>query len=78
MADLVSRNLSSATKAVVVAFTNDPDRMKMCEEERVSLAAALRAAADHDPDGNTTDEYDTGWRAAMGFIDAIADELEAQ
>ena len=45
---------------------------------RYSVAAALRAAADHDPDGNTSDEYDAGWRAAMDFVEGIAAELEAQ
>ena len=39
-------------------------------------AAALRAAADYDPDGSTTDDYDEGWRAAMAFVKAIANELE--
>lgn len=77
MADLVSRNLSSATKAVVVAFTNDPDRMKMCKEERVSLATALRAAADQ---MRYTDQLGLtgfgGYTQAQDQILAIADELE--
>jgi hypothetical protein len=72
MADLVSRNLSSATKAVVVAFTNDPDRMKMCEEERVSLAAALRTAADQ-----VVPEKLESYGIRYELL-RIADELEAQ
>jgi len=81
MADLVSRNLSSATKAVVVAFTNDPDRMKMCEEERVFLAAALRAAADQLGESRAPGaEFEDLYPRIIEVPDllAIADELEAQ
>lgn len=76
MADLVSRKLSSATKAVVVAFTNDPDRMKMCEEERASLAAALRAVADQ---GEIfLDAYDNPVEAiTVEDLLTLAKELEA-
>ena len=76
MADLISRNLSSATKAVVVAFTNDPDWMKICEEERVSLAAALRAAADQMSSHHSKAYL---YSLADGLkLKAIAAELETQ
>ena len=67
----MTKELSSAAKAVLDAY-RDADI-----DDHVTAAAVLRAVADHDPDGNTTDEYDAGWRAAMDFIDAIAAELEA-
>jgi len=75
MADLVMHKLSPATKAVVLAFTNDPDWMKICKEERVSLAAALRAAAEQ---GETL--YLEGCpvhAVTVGNLLAIATELEA-
>jgi len=67
--------LSPAVQAVLDAYEKANDCYR---EEWGQLAAALRAAADHDPDGNTSDEYDAGWRAAMDFVEGIADELEAQ
>jgi hypothetical protein len=65
--------LSPAAQAVKDAFDS-----KWAGTRHQALIAALRAAAGHGAAGNTTDEYDTGWRAAMDFIDAIANELEAQ
>jgi hypothetical protein len=66
--------LSPAAQAVLNA-TDYPEDWAT----RVRVAAALRAAAaGWSDDGLTTEEYDTGWRAAMDFIDAVADELEAQ
>ena len=75
--------LSPAAQAVLDAFDAKQDEMHEVtwltrNPDRDCLAAALRAAADHDPDGNTSDEYDAGWRAAMDFVEGIAAELEAQ
>ena len=67
--------LSRAAQAVRLAAMDAQAGHEYCQYKKIA-AAALRAAADHDPDGNTTDEYDAGWRAAMDFIDAIAAELE--
>lgn len=86
MADLVMHKLSPATKAVVLAFTNDPDWMKICEEERVSLAAALRAAADQVVPPALEEEFNDRNQALplkkmveiRQKLNAIADELEAQ
>ena len=39
-------------------------------------AAALRAAANQDPDGLNTSEYEEGWGEAMATVIAIATELE--
>jgi hypothetical protein len=79
MADLVMHKLSPATKAVVLAFTNDPDWMKICEEERASLAAALRAAVAHTQQHHGHDVFSREvWECDADELLAIADELEAQ
>lgn len=69
--------LSPAAFAVVDAFVS-ANAKKSSLSSNADIAAALRAAASHGAAGLTTLEYDTGWYAAMNFIDAIADELEAQ
>ena len=66
--------LSPQAQAVLDACDQAFDQ---CGTTAQGLAAALRAAADYDPDGSTTDDYDEGWRAAMAFVEAIAAELEA-
>lgn len=64
--------LSPAALAVANAYTSTPIKSGV----KSPLAAALRAAADNDPNDLTTIEFDEGWGAAMDFVRAIAAELE--
>jgi hypothetical protein len=72
----IPKSLSPAAQAVLAAL--DDHFYQLSSQHMAAAVAALRAAADHDPDGSTTDDYDEGWRAAMAFVEAIAAELETQ
>ena len=69
--------LSPAAEAVAWAYDNAPERPVGNHRYR-GIAAALRAAADQDPYGLNTGEYDEGWYEAMATVIAIATELEGQ
>ena len=65
-------NLSSAAQAVLDAYGDfEPANVD-------AMAAALRVAANQDPYGLNTGEYDEGWGEAMATVIAIATELEGQ
>ena len=67
--------LSPAAQAVLDAFLAEWADCFL-EQDRRYLGAALRAAANQDPYGLNTSEYDEGWGEAMATVIAIATELE--
>ena len=73
--------LSPAAQAVLDAFLNgyicnSADNSVAFQADRNGIAAALRAAANQDPDGLNTSEYEEGWGEAMATLRTIAAELE--
>ena len=74
---------SPAIRAVLNAYrdaswapdTKDPNKHHKWSH-KAGIAAALRAAANQDPYGLNTGEYDEGWGEAMATVIAIATELE--
>lgn len=66
--------LSPTALAVWEAFNQDEAGVFVDYGDK--LADALRAAADNDPNGLTTIEFNEGWSAAMDFVRTIAAELE--
>jgi hypothetical protein len=69
-------DLSPPAQAVLDAFLRAP-----CDN-KLSVAAALRAAADQGRlgpncwQGSQPDDREQGWNEAMAWIERIADELE--
>ena len=70
-------SISPAAEAVLDAFLAKCDGYAVYDARR-GIAAALRVAANQDPYGLNTGEYDEGWGEAMATVIAIATELEGQ
>lgn len=75
--------LSPAAQAVLDAYYNAAKAvLDICGDFEIGsarnegIAAALRAAANQDPYGLNTGEYDEGWGEAMATVIAIATTLE--